>query len=75
MTSPFLFDIMKARKTSIFRRMLEEPGIIIAPGAYDALSAKIIERLGFNAIMRRGYGTAASLLGVPDIGLVNFREL
>jgi methylisocitrate lyase len=55
--------------------MLEEPGIIVAPGAYDALSAKIVEKAGFKAIQHTGYGTAASLLGVPDIGLVDFREM
>ena len=60
--------------TSTIRRMLKEPCIIVTPGAYDALSAKIIEKLGFKAIQHTGYGTAASLLGVPDIGLVDFRE-
>jgi len=45
------------------------------PGAYDALSAKIIEMVGFKAILHTGYGTAASLLGAPDIGLVSFGEM
>ncbi|MEM4486073.1 MAG: isocitrate lyase/PEP mutase family protein [Zestosphaera sp.] len=63
------------RKTTIFRRMLSEPGVIVMPGAYDALSAKIIEMVGFKAIIHTGYGTAASLLGMPDIGLVSFGEM
>jgi methylisocitrate lyase len=55
--------------------MLNEPGIIVAPGAYDALSARIIEMVGFRVIFHSGYGTAASLLGMPDIGLVSFEEM
>ena len=63
------------KKSSILRKMLRKPGIIIMPGAYDALSAKIIEMVGFKAILHTGYGTAASLLGAPDIGLVSFGEM
>lgn len=63
------------KKSTIFRRMLHEPGIIVMPGAYDALSAKIIEMVGFKAIQHTGYGTAATLLGMPDIGLVSFKEM
>jgi len=63
------------KKSAIFRKMLNEPGVIVMPGAYDALSAKIIEIVGFKAIIHTGYGTAASLLGMPDIGLVSFGEM
>jgi|Deesub1362A_J573_1020465.scaffolds.fasta_scaffold00392_37 methylisocitrate lyase len=62
-------------KSKIFRKMLKRPGIITIPGAYDALSARIIEILGFEAIYFTGYGTAASLLGLPDMGLVSFKEM
>jgi len=54
---------------------LSRPQILILPGAYDALSARIIEMAGFEALIHSGYGTAASLLAQPDIGLVNFREM
>jgi len=63
------------KKSSVFRRMLSEPGVIVMPGAYDALSAKIAEMVGFKALQHTGYGTAASLLGMPDIGLVSFKEM
>lgn len=63
------------KKSAAFRKMLDEPGVIVMPGAYDALSAKIIEAVGFKAIIHTGYGTAASLLGMPDIGLVSFGEM
>lgn len=62
-------------KSSIFKKMLHESGLIIMPGAYDALSARIVELAGFKAILHTGYGTAASLLGMPDIGLVSFWEM
>jgi methylisocitrate lyase len=67
--------VINIKKSAIFRKMLSEPGIIVMPGAYDALSAKIIEMVGFKAIIHTGYGTAASLLGMPDIGLVSFGEM
>ncbi|HEC96280.1 MAG TPA: isocitrate lyase/PEP mutase family protein [Euryarchaeota archaeon] len=63
------------KKSTVFRKMLKEPGVIVMPGAYDALSARIIEMQGFKAIIHTGYGTAASLLGQPDVGLVSFREM
>ncbi|MDR2076124.1 MAG: isocitrate lyase/PEP mutase family protein [Desulfovibrio sp.] len=58
-----------------FRRLLEQPGIIRAPGAYDAWSAKLIARAGFPAVYMTGYGVSASLLGKPDIGLVSSTEM
>jgi len=63
------------KKSTVFRKMLSEPGVIVMPGAYDALSAKIAEIVGFKAVIHTGYGTAASLLGLPDIGLVSFGEM
>ncbi|MEM2007471.1 MAG: oxaloacetate decarboxylase [Sulfolobales archaeon] len=63
------------KKSAVFRKMLSEPGVIVMPGAYDALSAKIAEIVGFKAVIHTGYGTAASLLGLPDIGLVSFSEM
>lgn len=66
---------MKVKMTRLFRNMLKEPGIIVLPGTYDALSAKLAERVGFKIITHTGYGTAASLLGQPDVGLVSFKEM
>ena len=47
----------------------------IVPGAYDALSAKLIERAGFKAVYVSGSAVSASLLGAPDLGLVTFTEM
>jgi carboxyvinyl-carboxyphosphonate phosphorylmutase len=55
--------------------MLQAPGIIVAPGAYDGLSARLIERQGFKAVYMTGAGTAASVLGQPDLGLTTLSEM
>ena len=55
--------------------MLNEPGIIVAPGAYDGFSARLIEAAGFKAVYMTGAGTAASHLGQPDLGLTTLTEM
>jgi carboxyvinyl-carboxyphosphonate phosphorylmutase len=57
------------------RELMEKKDIILAPGAYDALSARIIEAVGFDVVYMTGFGTAASLLGYPDVGLVTMSEM
>jgi methylisocitrate lyase len=49
--------------------------IMVVPGAYDALSARIAERAGFPAVVLTGYGLAASQLGEPDFGLLTQTEV
>jgi 2,3-dimethylmalate lyase len=48
---------------------------VLAPGAYDALTARLVERSGFEAVYMTGFGTAASLLGRPDVGLLTLSEM
>jgi methylisocitrate lyase len=48
--------------------------ILVMPGVYDALSARIAEHIGFDAIFQTGYGSAAALLGMPDFGFLNAGE-
>ena len=48
---------------------------ILAPGAYDALTARIIEQAGFAAVYMTGFGTSASLLGRPDVGLLTMSQM
>lgn len=55
--------------------MMETRDIIIVPGAYDALSARLIEAAGFEVVYMTGFGTAASLFGYPDAGLVTMTEV
>jgi methylisocitrate lyase len=63
------------KKTKALRALLQRPGLIIAPGVYDALSARICEMVGFEAVSHSGYGTAAATLGQPDIGLLDMTEM
>ncbi|HJD98391.1 oxaloacetate decarboxylase [Mailhella massiliensis] len=58
-----------------FRKRLAEKRIIVAPGAYDAMCAKIIEKQGFEALYMSGAGLSYSLLGKPDIGLLTQTEM
>jgi len=63
------------KKSTILKKMFKEPGIIIALGAYDAWSARLIEKAGFSAVYMTGYGVSASVLGKPDIGLLTMSEM
>ena len=63
------------RATTRLRRMLREPGIIMAPGAYDCLTARIIEQAGFPAVYMTGAGTSVARLGYPDLALATMTEM
>jgi len=58
-----------------FAKRLKRKGIILAPGAYDALSAKIAAQVGAECVYMTGFGVAGSSLGVPDIGLMSATEM
>lgn len=61
--------------TAKLRQLLRQPGIIVAPGAYDCLTAKLIEREGFSAVYMTGAGTAVTRLGRPDLGFATLSEM
>src|SRR4051812_1235955 len=61
-------------QASQFRALLRQDGMTIAPGAYDGITAKLIEQAGFAAVYMTGAGTAAAL-GYPDFGLVTMSEM
>jgi carboxyvinyl-carboxyphosphonate phosphorylmutase len=63
------------RTTTRLRELLGSPDLIVAPGAYDALSARLIAQAGFPAVYMTGFGTAASVLGQPDVGLLTMSEM
>lgn len=56
------------------RRMFGRREPLVIPGVYDALGAKIAERAGFDAMFQTGYGTSASMLGLPDYGFLGPAE-
>jgi len=55
--------------------LLQDKKILVAPGAYDVFSAKMIEKMGFKAIYMTGYGASASIIGQPDVGLLTMTEM
>lgn len=62
-------------RTTRLRQMLQEPGIVVAPGAYDCLTAKIIQQAGFPAVYMTGAGTSVARLGYPDLALATMTEM
>jgi 2-methylisocitrate lyase-like PEP mutase family enzyme len=57
-------------------RDLIAPGeLLIAPGVFDMISARVADRMGFSALYMTGYGTVASALGLPDAGLASYTEM
>jgi carboxyvinyl-carboxyphosphonate phosphorylmutase len=57
------------------RRRLAHGPIVVAPGAADALTARIVERAGFEAVYFTGAGVSYTHLGMPDLGLVSLAEM
>ena len=57
------------------RRLLSGPDFLVLPGVYDALTAKIAERVGFQCLVMGGYSIAASRLGQPDVGYLTMTEM
>jgi len=57
------------------RALLAQNVPVVAPGAYDALSARLVEEAGFDVVYMTGFGTTASLIGRPDVGLLSSSEM
>ena len=66
---------MKNEKNTRLRARLREKKILMAPGAHDGLCAKIFQQAGFEAIYMSGFANSASLLGRPDVGLLDYTEM
>jgi 2-methylisocitrate lyase-like PEP mutase family enzyme len=64
---------MSARRT--LRGLVDKKNALLVPGAYDGVSAKLVERAGFPAVYMTGYGTSASRLGLPDLGYAGLAEM
>jgi 2,3-dimethylmalate lyase len=64
---------MSVRRT--LRRLVESKNGLVVPGAYDGVSARLVERAGFPAVYMTGYGTSASRLGLPDLGYAGLAEM
>jgi 2-methylisocitrate lyase-like PEP mutase family enzyme len=62
-------------QTTRLRELLAADDIIIMPGCYDCMSARLIERAGFKAAFMSGFTVAASRIGMPDTGLISYAEM
>lgn len=63
-----------ATAASALREQLARPGIVVAPGAFDALAARLIEQAGFPAVYMTGFGITAASAALPDLGLLTRSE-
>ncbi len=63
------------RPTTRLRQLLARSRLLLAPGAYDPLSARIVEEAGFEAVYLTGSGVSVGHLGLPDIGLATMTEM
>lgn len=62
------------KKTSLLKKLILDKEILVMPGAHDALSAKIIELVGFKAVTMGGYAASAASLAKPDVSLLTLTE-
>ena len=63
------------KKRAVLRKLIEQEEMLVAPGAHDALSAKVAEDVGFKAVYMTGFGTCVSNFALPDIGLLTMTEM
>jgi 2,3-dimethylmalate lyase len=77
-------DLLRRRTTgpsgpsvlrSLMSTAIDERRPLVLPGCYDALGARLIEQAGFDAAYMTGFGTTASLIGRPDVGLLGLTEM
>ena len=57
-----------------FKKLIKSGRQVVFPGVYDAIGAKIAQKVGFEAIFQTGYGTSATLFGMPDYGFIGATE-
>src|SRR3546814_7513026 len=65
----------KDGRNARFREYLKGDDIIVAPGAFDCISARLVENAGFPAVYLTGAGMSMSMMGAPDLGMVTFGEI
>ena len=63
------------KKTTMLRNFLNQPGLRVAPGVYDCVSARVAESVGFRVLFMTGYGIRESQLGIPDFGIATATDI
>jgi 2,3-dimethylmalate lyase len=66
---------VRRRPHAQLRELIGGPSPVLAPGCYDALSARLVEEAGFAAVYMTGFGSSAGYLGRPDVGLMTMTEM
>jgi len=66
---------MSREKRATLAGRMRKDALVVAPGIFDLISAKIADRLGFECLYVTGYGTVASHLGLPDAGLATYSDM
>jgi len=66
---------MSERQQPDFRARLAKKELLVAPGVFDGISARIADQMGFEALYMTGYGTVASHLGLPDAGIASYTDM
>src|SRR5689334_600007 len=61
--------------TGQLRRLLKAPGVIRSLGAHDVFTARLVEAAGLETVFLGGFGTSASVLGLPDVGFITLSEM
>ena len=61
--------------TERLRELLDGPEILVTPGCFDAMSARLIERAGFDVTFMGGFAVSAARIGMPDTGLISYAEM
>jgi 2-methylisocitrate lyase-like PEP mutase family enzyme len=75
MTSPFEKTPSFESRRSTLAKKIKSGSLVIAPGVFEMISAKMADTCGFDALYMTGYGTVASYLGLPDAGLATLTEM
>jgi 2,3-dimethylmalate lyase len=63
------------KKTTLLKKYIYDPEILVIPGVHDPLCAKIAQKAGFKAVFLSGYASSAALLGAPDVGVLTLTEM
>src|SRR5579872_2356588 len=66
---------MTKRQGAGLRSRLSAKDLLVAPGVFDGISARIADQMGFEALYMTGYGTVASHLGLPDAGIATYSDM
>jgi 2-methylisocitrate lyase-like PEP mutase family enzyme len=70
-----LSQVGNASRRSQLAARLRQGDLVVAPGVFEMISAKMADRMGFDALYMTGYGTVASYLGLPDAGLATYTDM